>query len=347
MWMAAAFGYNRSFALTGSGQLRWRATAGVYILVLATALVMGLRYEVGADWFNYLDNYNLVQLLDYGQALETFDVGYATVVFAAGRLDVGIWLVNFACGLVMVLGILRFCLRQENPALTFLVALPYLVIVVGMGYTRQGVAIGLVMAALADADGRSPVKLILLILCAALFHRTALLVLPLALAPLARRNLLQAIFGAIAFVILAVLLLREQSDQLVTTYITQDYESGGALVRVAMNLVPAVLALLLRKRLGFNNYQRDMWSLFALVALATLVLVVTTSFTTAIDRLALFLIPLQLAILPRLPYALARSRQDNALLFLAVCGYSAAIQLVWLAFATHASYWVPYKLGFA
>ena len=304
---------------------------------------MGLRYEVGADWFNYLDNYNLVELLSYPQALETFDVGYATLVFIAGRLDAGIWLVNLICGLIMTLGIIRFCSRQYNPALTFLVAVPYLVIVVGMGYTRQGVAIGIVLAGLADIDGRSPYKFILFVLAAALFHRTALLVLPLALAPLARRNQLQAIIGVIVSAALFVLLLRRSTDQLVITYITEDYESGGAIVRVAMNIVPAILALVLRKRLGFNAYQRDMWSVFALAALVTFPLVIAASFTTAIDRLALFLIPLQLAILPRLPYVLGRSKQGNAQLLLGVCAYSAAVQLVWLVFATHATYWVPYK----
>jgi hypothetical protein len=342
--MAAAFGYNRTVAATVMlTPQRQRATAGIYILALATALMMGLRYEVGADWFNYLDNYDMIQLLSYSQALETFDIGYATLVFIAGRMDAGMWPVNLACGAIMVLGITRYCLRQDNPALTFLVAIPYLVIVVGMGYTRQGVAIGIILAGLANADGRSTLKLIGFILCAALFHRTALLVLPLALAPLARRNLLQAIAGAVVFAVLFALLLRQSTDQLVTTYITQDYESNGAVVRVAMNIVPALLALLLRNRLGFNDYERDMWSVFALVALATLPLVLATSFTTAIDRLALFLIPLQLAILPRLPYAMSRSRQTNAQWLLVVCGYSAAIQLVWLVFATHAIYWVPYK----
>ncbi len=348
MWMAAAFGYNRSFTRTGViVQLHWRGTAGVSILVLATALLIGLRYEIGADWVTYLANYNMMQLLDYGQALQTFEYGYATAVFIAGRMDSGIWLANLICAIIMMAGIMRFCLRQENPALTFLVAIPYLVIVVGMGYTRQGVAIGIVLAGLADA-GRSSVKLIIFVLCAALFHRTALLVLPLALAPLARRNMLQAMLGVIAFLVLSLLLLRDQSDQLVDMYVTrQNYESGGAAVRVAMNIVPASLALILRNRLGFSDYQRDMWSVFALVALAAFPLVLTTSFSTAIDRLALFLIPLQLAILPRLPYVLGRSRQTNGLLFLAVCGYSAAIQLVWLVFATYAEYWVPYKFGFA
>lgn len=342
MWMLAAFAYNRAVA-GRTIESRPRVTVALALLAIATAMMMGLRYEIGADWFNYLDNYNLVQLLSYSQSLATFDVGYASLVYFAAKLDVGIWLVNTICACVMVAGVAVFCSRQYNPALTFLVAIPYLIIVVGMGYTRQGTAIGVILAGLADADVKRIPKLAVFILIAALFHRTSLLVLPLALAPLARRNLLHAIGGGLVSLILFYLLLSRSSDQLVTTYITQDYESGGAVVRVAMNIVPAVLALALRKRLGFNDYQRDMWTLFALVALATLPLVLATSFTTAIDRLALFLIPLQLAVLPRLPYVLRSGRAGNAQMFLAVCGYSAAVQLVWLAFATHASYWVPYR----
>lgn len=346
MWMLAAFAYNRTVVAGDTrGRIvsQSRVTIGLYILGVATTAMMGFRFEVGADWFNYLDNYNLVQFLDYSQSLETFDYGYVSLVFVAAKLDIGIWLVNTICAFIMVMGVAVFCARQYNPALTFLVAIPYLIIVVGMGYTRQGTAIGIVLAGLADADGRKNMRLVLFVLAAALFHRTALLVLPLALAPLARRNLLQAIGGALAFAVLFALLLRQSTDTLVATYITQDYESGGAVVRVAMNIVPAILALVLRNKLGFSEYQRDMWSVFALAALATLVLVLVTNSTTAIDRVALFLIPLQLAILSRLPYALGSTRQKNAQIFLAVCGYSAAIQLVWLVFATHASYWVPYK----
>jgi hypothetical protein len=346
MWMLAAFAYNRT-AIVGTDaarvMTRQRVKTSMYLLAAATALMAGLRLEVGADWFNYLANYQLVQFLSYSQSLETFDIGYASLVYVAAKMDAGIWLVNTACAIIMVTGVAIFSARQRNPALTFLVAIPYLVIVVGMGYTRQGTAIGIILAGLADADRNRIIRLIVCILLAALFHRTALLLLPIALAPLARRNLVQSIGAGIVFAVLFVLLLRDSADTLVETYITQDYESRGAAVRVAMNAVPAILALLLRNRLGFNDYQRDMWSAFALAALAALALVLTTSFTTAIDRGALFLIPLQLAILPRLPYTLGSTRQKNAQILMAVCGYSAMIQLVWLVFATHAEYWVPYR----
>jgi hypothetical protein len=41
-----------------------------------------------------------------------------------------------------------FCRTQPRPWLALTLAFPYLVVVVAMGYTRQGVAIGLEMLAL-------------------------------------------------------------------------------------------------------------------------------------------------------------------------------------------------------
>lgn len=341
--MVAAFAYNRVPQTNRVGVAdRLTMPSATYVLVFATALLMGLRYEVGGDWFNYLGHYNLIQLLSFAQALETFDAGYATLVFVAGRLGAGIWLVNLVCAIIMTFGLARFCSRQPNPALSFVVAIPYLIIVVGMGYMRQGTAIGLIMAGLVYCDGRSTRKLVLYIFLAALFHRTALLVLPLVLAPLFRRNLLYAIGGGVVFAGLFAVLLRQQTDELITNYVDAEYESSGAVVRVAMNLIPAVLALLWRKKLRFNQYESEVWSVFAVVSLALLPLVLASNFTTAIDRIALFLIPLQIAILPRVPYIFGAQKTLNAQLVMLVCGYSAAVQLVWLVYASHAEYWVPY-----
>ncbi len=345
--MVAAFGYNRlATPDTRMVSEPSHSLIVIYGLGLATALMMGLRYEVGGDWIPYLGIYDQIQLLTFSQAVLTYDPAYSAIVFVAGRLDAGIWLVNFACGVIMIFAMIRFCSRQPNPALTFLVAVPYLVIVVGMGYTRQAVAIGIILAGLADVDKQSTLKTLAYVFVAALFHKTALLILPLILAPVIRRSLLQSILGIIVSIGLFVLILKDQTDSLINSYIASEYASSGAVVRVAMNFVPAVIAILLRKKMKFSSYQDDMWTAFALVSLITLPLVLTVSFTTAIDRLALFLIPLQIAILPRIPYVFGNGRALNAQLTIAVCAYSASVQLVWLVFATNAEYWLPYRAFF-
>lgn len=345
--MAAAFAYNR--LARGGFRIELRADHSpvvIYSLGLATAMMMGLRYEVGGDWFAYIAIYDQIQLMTLSQALVNYDPGYSAIVFVAGRLDAGIWLVNSACGLIMILGIIRFCTRQPNPPLTFLVAVPYLVIVVGMGYTRQAVAIGIILAALADVDKQSTLKTIIFIFMAALFHRTALLILPIILAPVLRKSAIQSVMGFILFLVLFFVFLGNQTDSFVTNYIDSDYASSGAVVRVSMNFIPAVFALFLRNKLKFSQYQKDMWTAFAFTAILTLPLVVTVSFTTAIDRMALFLIPLQIAILPRLPYVISSRKEINAQLIVAVCAYSASVQVIWLLFATNSEHWIPYRAFF-
>jgi hypothetical protein len=68
--------------------------------------------------------------------------------------------------------------------------------------------------------------------------------------------------------------------------------------------------------------------------------------SVVVDRLALYLIPLQLVVFSRLPFAFAKGGKPNGLLTVGVIAYSATVQFVWLTSATHASYWLPYKIWF-
>ena len=60
--------------------------------------------------------------------------------------------------------------------------------------------------------------------------------------------------------------------------------------------------------------------------------------STAVDRLALYVMPLQIAVLSRAPIVFG-ARLGTIL----VLSYSLAVQFVWLNFATHAKFWIPYQ----
>ena len=70
-----------------------------------------------------------------------------------------------------------------------------------------------------------------------------------------------------------------------------------------------------------------------------LLLLLVLPSSTAVDRLALYIMPLQIAVLSRLPLILGRR-----LGVLIVVLYSVAIEFVWLNFATHARFWIPYQV---
>ena len=83
-------------------------------------------------------------------------------------------------------------------------------------------------------------------------------------------------------------------------------------------------------------------SVFALASVAWLLI---SSLSTAVDRVALYLILLQLFVFARLPNVLGRGRSIR-MWVTAVVVYYAAVLLLWLNFAIHAFAWVPYHSWF-
>src|SRR5881392_801275 len=121
---------------------------------LVIALMVGLRFEVSADWSVYVEMFERSARLSATSLIGRFvDPAYALLNWTVSHAGGEFWLVNMACGVIFAWGLIRFAKAQANPWLAVLTAIPYLVIVVAMGYSRQGVAIGIVMAGLGAVIG--------------------------------------------------------------------------------------------------------------------------------------------------------------------------------------------------
>jgi hypothetical protein len=213
-----------------------------------------------------------------------------------------------------------------------------------MGYSRQGVAIGIILAGLANLDRSTVGRFAVYIVFAASFHKSAVIILPLVALAAARQRIV--IFGllGVTAVMLYYLFVQSSFDKMVTNYVDAGLSSQGAAIRVAMNMPPAVIFLLNQRRFGFSPQQHALWRNFAFAALGALALLMLTDATAAVDRIALYLIPLQLTILSALPGAYPQMGKPNGQLAIVVIFYSALIQFVWLNYATHAEYWLPYQI---
>ena len=241
------------------------------------------------------------------------------------------------------MGLVSFARLQPRPWLAILVAVPYLVIVVAMGYSRQACAIGLAMLGLvALSRDRSNVKFVIWIGLAATFHKSAVLLVPIAALAANRGRLWTAAWIGSTTVLFYYLFLQSSLDRLVSSYIEAEYQSQGAAIRVAMNALPAAIFLVARHRFILTPMEKRLWTLVSLLALAFVVFLVVSPSSTAVDRMALYVIPLQIFVLSRLP-DMFRGRYGRDIT-LGVVGYSAAVQFVWLNFAGHAYAWVPYQV---
>lgn len=316
----------------------WLPWTGIYLMF---ALMMGLRHEVGGDWFNYLPQFLDVGSKTLGEVLTGSDPGYYALNWLVSTAGGSIYHVNLVCALVLMAGTLVFCRAQPNPWLALLAAVPYMLIVVGMGYTRQSVALGFALLGLAALGNTRTRAFVIWIAIGATFHKSAVLLLPIAALAASRHRLLTVALVVLSTGLLYYLLLADASEALWANYVEAQYQSEGGLIRVIMNALPAVLLILFRRRLLPDTQERKLWLWIAVFALACLPLVPLAS--TAVDRVALYLIPIQLFVAARLP-ALARTIRWRTLLVIGLIGYYAAVLFVWLNFAVHSFAWVPYRV---
>lgn len=326
----------------GHRSLRW--PFNWQLMFVALALMIGLRHQVGGDWANYLGNLDETASQTLMEALwSRGEPGYGLLNWIATHLGGGVYLVNTACAVLFSWGLVVFCRAQPRPWLALVVAIPYLVTVVAMGYTRQGVAIGLVMIGLiALAEGRI-IRFLLWVAMAASFHTSAVILIPLAALAGSRRPVLTILGVGLFSAAILLLLLRETLNTLVTNYVGDGMESSGAAIRVTMNALPALLFLVFRKSFNLGLAQRSFWSWMSLVALLFVPLLVLSPSSTAVDRIALYWIPIQLFVWSRLPDALGKPGGRNLDGVCAITFYSAAVLFVWLVFATYSYLWLPYR----
>lgn len=311
---------------------------------IGLVLVIGFRHQVGGDWANYVVAIDSVRAKSLREILfKDYDPGLNFLNWLAVWLGQSIYFVNIVCAALFAWGLVTFCLVQPRPWLAFTVAVPYLVTVVAMGYNRQGTAIGLVMLGLVALSDRKLLRFVVFVALAALFHKSAVILMPLAVLAGTKRKLWTAFWVGLCSVLFYVLLLQESVGALTENYIGAQYDSSGAAIRVAMNALPGALFLWFRRRFVMLPADRTFWTWISLGALAFVGLLAVSPSSTAVDRVALYWIPLQLFVLSRLPNALGQRNGRNAFWVRAVVAYSAAVLFVWLVFATHAFAWLPYQ----
>lgn len=307
-----------------------------FIAALSLALLIGYRHEVGGDWFTYME------LFREHQHLLT-DPGYRALNWAVAYLGGDIYEVNLACGAIFSFCLVYFCRILPRPWLALSIAMPYLVIVVGMGYSRQAVALALVMCGLSVLERKRVFWFVALVLIGATFHKTAVLLLPIVALSKTRNKYWTAVWVGVVGLAGYQLFLADAAETLYASYIESEYESEGALVRIMMNALAGSALLLWRRRFRLGE-QASLWTRLAAISVLMPLLLVVSESSTAVDRMALYLIPLQLVVFTQLPDVLGRSeaahRRGWILLILL---YYSAVQFTWLNFATHSHYWVPYR----
>jgi hypothetical protein len=329
-----------------SGRQRWSQLTSVGIWLVFTLLI-GLRIEIGADWSNYLQYLERQINMPLIYPLISIEPGYALANWISVRLNWDIFGVNLICGGLFSAGLVRYCRNQPYPWLALALAFPYLAIVVAMGYSRQGVAIGLELLALLALERDRLLQFLAWLGLASTFHASAftMLVLPFNIirgSMVRIKDLLRLLFLAGAGYGLFDAIFSGLVKSYQEIYLEAQYQSEGALIRVVLCLLPALIFLWKRHEFPISPQQRSIYTLMSWLAVAAGIGLILSLSSTAVDRVALYLIPLQIFVGSYLPLIRLQGLSTVFWRKLLVL-FSFAVLSVWLFFADHASAWIPYR----
>ena len=344
MWPYFALLFSATLGVMTSDGGRRRHPLAWLVFGITLVLLIGFRFRVGGDWGFEHNLFWRIQGRPFLEALQQADPGFAFIGWLFADSGLNVWILNLFCGAIFTMGLLAFCRTQPDPWLAIAVAIPYLVIVVAMGYGRQSVAIGFFLLALVGLQAGSLARFIGFMALAASVHITATLLVPICILAGRRQKIRTLVIGVPISLALFTYLLQSSVDGFVTGYIEAEYQSSGALIRVLMNAVPAALFFLNRSRFGLDADTSRLWSVLCLIALIFIFLLLISPSSTAVDRMALYFIPVQLFVWCRLPRALARSAAQVQDLTFVVVVYSVCVLYVWLNYADSSDAWIPFQL---
>jgi hypothetical protein len=321
-----------------------RTSRTVVLAFLAPALVafIGLREQIGHDWYNYIRQLYSVRYMHFWDVITQPEPAFALLNWLSLKLNVGVYGTNLVCASIFVVGLLAFCRRQPNFWMTLALTIPILLISVAMSGVRQATAIGVLMLAFNAFRDRKLFLYLGLVATAFLFHRSAAVFFLFALFIGGRFRILPLIAAGVAFVGMGIFFLQDAAAYYQETYIGDEtLASAGALPRAALSVAAAALFLVFRKQ------WREMFDdhvLFTLGALVTLLVAATVPYAnTAADRMLYYLIPLQVATLARLAYFWPLRRYSVVTRVSALSVYLAVLY-IWLSFSPFAMRsWIPYR----
>ena len=335
-----------AFKALESPKERWNNQTSIAIIFILS-LFIGLRHEVGRDWGNYLHYLSFVR----GTDLFEGKAGKELLFFMISKLSLffnfGVYGINFFSAVIFSSGLIYFCRSLTRQWLALTISIPYIVIAVGMGYTRQSISLGILMIGIVFLSKGKKLVFLALTIFNSFLQLTGLISLFLLIPYLFRiRKLVnKAVYFVVSLLLFRVfysIFISKYLIYYIYVYFEQGLSSSGVYIRLFLVCFPSIIFLFSGHKLSLNENEKIIWKTIAYFSLLLIPLVFILPSTTAIDRLALYALPIMVFTFSSIP-ELKFVRINKTILNCLVVTFSFAIQFVWLNFASNAFAWLPYQ----
>lgn len=312
----------------------------IYFLIFLSIFI-GLRHEVGGDWDIYkYDFYRNVHFFNILNLQYIRDFGYELLSYATYKLELGIYGLNFALGIIFIFSLHTFALNfSKNYWLTFVIAFPYLITVVSMGFTRQGTALAFALLSLCAIRNLKSYKFIFYSIMAILFHKSVALLSILILLTHFKFKI-KFILIFIILILSSFALILPDISRYVAGYLTEasQYKSKGVYFRMSLNLLSGLIFLFFYKKIKVDKNINLL--IFLVFFINIILLFIIKDHSTFVDRIIIYFVFIQLIVFTRLELIAPRF---EIFFTLTIIILYFAVYFVWFNYSIHSYAWMPYK----
>lgn len=329
-----------SLALTGARR------AGVLLLMVGLLywLMIGFRFQVGADWNNYIFIYEWKRTFPLQHLLIDREPGYGMLMWATSKMGWTILFINAVSALVFCFGLVSVARRCREPWIAIVVATPLLAVAFAMSAVRQAIADGIIFYLFATWDQRSTLSRFAFVLFAMTFHFSAVFVL--IFVALASRAPNVVKFGsaiAIGLLLLAIIRFAPSSMEAYSRlYVGGEGKmtAPGAIAQVGVLSIAGAIYLLNRNRWAETMGDSQLVRNVAWGSIALLPVILISS--VGAYRFALYFWPMAMYVYSGIP-GLIEAPSGRAFYRVMLIIASFAMLIGWLQLANNSLPWWPYR----
>lgn len=318
----------------------------ITIRYVILCIFIGFRMRVGTDWDNYSARIENTKLLEFTDIWLDVDPLYVSIEKVAQISGLGIFLPNLISSLIFVFGTYIFFKSYNVHVLILLVAVPYFYLIVGMGYPRQAMAIGLFCVAI--VTNKSHIKLALTILTLTVHYSAIIPILFFFIAPnIWRLSFLKRLFLALTLTLLVIFIVlprimmfvenSQAAGDISARYLISEnggMSSAGAIARAVM-ILPGILLVKLYMQKSFKIVA------IILITITLPIIIYLPSTSTFLDRILLYLYPFSFVGLTQWAM-LKHSIYREIILF----SFGNFVFFYWFLTSVYKDDWVPYSFYF-
>lgn len=312
-----------------------------FFFLISLTIFIGLRHEVGGDWDIYLYDFdNNLEYFNFIEFAYVRDFGYEFISFICYNIGIGFYGLNLITAIFFVYVLNKFSKKiSKNVWLCFLISFPYIIIVVFMGYTRQGIAMSFILLSILAINEKKLINYACFAFLAVIFHKSAAIIIPIVFLTYFKinfKNLITFLF----LVLFSLFIIYPEVTRITAGYLAEnnEYVSNGVYYRLFLNILSGFFFIFFYRYLKFNN---NFDKLIVLIFLLNILLLFFSfSFSTLVDRIIIYFTFIQLVVFSRL-YLIFPKYIIYFNLF--VIFFYLLLFLIWLNFSNHSYAWIPYK----